>query len=371
MCRSLNYYPLVYDCYNDKQKILFTQGIKVKDRESYDMFIQSNMERIEKSIKDKDYAFIKWVNVPCGCCDECLNDRARQWAYRILVEAAQYKNNWFITLTYDDDHLPRSDIGAPTIRYKDVQLFLKLLRRQTKTKFRYLVGAEYGDKSNTPPLGRPHYHIILFGLNLPDLTQDFKEAVYSTAVGYDPRDGEYKTRLKLDRLKNHSKPNNDHRLFYSKTIHKAWKFQGNISVGQFSFDTAAYISQYCTKKINPDNGKKYEEWHCEPEVLHASTRPGIGADYFKTHPEDEVYWYDHIIVGGHSESHVSSIPRYFDKLMIKKYGEDKFTELVRSRRIDKKLENRDSYIHSSSIYDVIHEKIDYRLRKRQRLKTQL
>lgn len=80
------------------------------------------------------------------------------------LEALDYANVWFVTLTYDDEHLPLSPSGLPTLRYSDVQKFLKRLRTNSGQKFRYFAASEYGDRTQ-----RPHYHLIIYGLDIPDL----------------------------------------------------------------------------------------------------------------------------------------------------------------------------------------------------------
>ncbi len=60
---------------------------------------------------------------------------------------------WYVTLTYNQEHLPPGANLVP----KELQEFLKRLRKNTKYTFRYLASGEYGEKKQ-----RPHYHLILF-----------------------------------------------------------------------------------------------------------------------------------------------------------------------------------------------------------------
>lgn len=64
----------------------------------------------------------------------------------------------FCTLTYDDDHMWKTDRGYVTLRKEDLNNFHRLMR-QHGLKFKYYSVGEYGTKSN-----RPHYHCILLGL---------------------------------------------------------------------------------------------------------------------------------------------------------------------------------------------------------------
>ncbi len=64
----------------------------------------------------------------------------------------------FLTLTYDDEHLPVTPTGRPTTCKKDVQDFFKRLRKELGDfRLRYYLVSEYG-----PTTYRPHYHCILF-----------------------------------------------------------------------------------------------------------------------------------------------------------------------------------------------------------------
>lgn len=99
----------------------------------------------------------------CGKCLWCRKPYARNWVTRMQLEAMVYEPcNAFVTLTYDDDHLPRSDTGVATLDREDWRLFIKRLRINTYRKWglriRFFMCGEYGER-----LGRPHYHAILFG----------------------------------------------------------------------------------------------------------------------------------------------------------------------------------------------------------------
>ena len=46
------------------------------------------------------------LEIPCGRCIGCKLDYSRQWANRCSLEATQWQNNYFITLTYANEYLP-------------------------------------------------------------------------------------------------------------------------------------------------------------------------------------------------------------------------------------------------------------------------
>ena len=103
----------------------------------------------------------KKILLPCGKCQACLAKRTNEWALRCTHEAQQHDHNVFITLTYDDDHLPE-DRG---LHHEDFQKFMKRLRKaRTGQKIRYFMCGEYGGLND-----RPHFHALLFGCNFPDM----------------------------------------------------------------------------------------------------------------------------------------------------------------------------------------------------------
>lgn len=85
-----------------------------------------------------------------------------------MQHGKNYLNSWFVTLTYNEENLPRTKNGFATVNKKDVQNFFKKLRRnhpKSGEKISYFAAAEYGTKHK-----RPHYHIILFGCTDPEIT---------------------------------------------------------------------------------------------------------------------------------------------------------------------------------------------------------
>lgn len=108
---------------------------------------------------DAKTARYQTIKVTCGKCVECLQQRRNSWAKRTELEmysngALRYKYGYFVTLTYDNQHIPRDSRGKYTLRIKDLQMFLDRLRKLRK--FRYLACGEYGGTTF-----RPHYHLLL------------------------------------------------------------------------------------------------------------------------------------------------------------------------------------------------------------------
>nr|AXH75633.1 MAG: replication initiator protein [Microviridae sp.] len=121
------------------------------------------------------------VSVPCGKCPACIKRRASQWSYRLMQQEKNCDSAHFITLTYDNSHVPITPKGFMDLCRKDLQNFFKRLRKAhiptykaingkihliPKQQIKYYAVGEYGGKSF-----RPHYHVILFNADI-ELIQD-------------------------------------------------------------------------------------------------------------------------------------------------------------------------------------------------------
>lgn len=325
---------------------------EMQERITYKFIGHHEWKLMMKGMQNNAMSFIE---VPCGKCLECRIQRTRQWADRCVLEAKKYKDNYFVTLTYDDDHLPERNSLKP----KDLQDFMKRLRKKFKgVKIRFFACGEYGDIS-----WRPHYHLLLFNCPLNDLSYVF---MHKDVVDIDLTTGknvysDYRIDLRP--------PSSSSDLMYSKTIYDLWQNKGFISVGRVEFDSAAYVAQYINKKLDGAAAKLYDELKIVPPFLRMSNRPGIGADYFNTH--DEIHNEDHIIIPGDGEAHVSAVPRYFDKLFVKKYGQDVF-DPIKIKRNRKKIITANTRL-SNFKKDIDRERKlnDYNLKKRQKIRDSI
>ena len=217
------------------------------------------------------------MSVPCGQCIGCRLERSRQWAVRCMHESSLHTDTSFITLTYDDEHLPR--FGS--LLMDDWQKFFKRLRRRSRERVRFFGCGEYGAES-----GRPHYHACLFGLDFAD------KVLWSNRSGYD--------------------------VYRSPLLESVWTF-GQSEIGSLTFESAAYVARYCLKKVT--GPKAREHYECVdpesgelgsrlPEFATMSRRPGIGAGWFEEFGT-EVYPSDEVIVRGVS----CKPPRFYDRLL--------------------------------------------------------
>lgn len=95
--------------------------------------------------------------VPCGKCAFCLTNKRSSWMFRIHHEMRlQEYPGYFLTLTYHPKFVKRVPGGRLSLRFRDVQLFIKTLRKK-KFYVKYICVGEYGAETL-----RPHYHMLLW-----------------------------------------------------------------------------------------------------------------------------------------------------------------------------------------------------------------
>lgn len=159
------------------------------------------------------------------------------WSHRIMLEAGQHGDNAFLTLTYDEDHVPKDGSLKP----RDLQLFLKRLRKKIEPDtIRFYAVGEYGDDS-----WRPHYHVALFGFPTCRRSQtQFRNGVVSCCD-------------------------------QCQLVSDAWG-KGIVFLGTLEAHSAQYVAGYVTKKMTAKDDPRLAGKH--PEFARMSNRPyGIGA----------------------------------------------------------------------------------------------
>ena len=106
----------------------------------------------------KGFKAFQDLAVPCGKCIGCRIAKRKEWSLRMLHELTYHPQSSFITLTYDDYHLPSDN----SLKKRHLQLFIKRLRKNLgERRIKYFACGEYGGQTM-----RPHYHAILFGSGL-------------------------------------------------------------------------------------------------------------------------------------------------------------------------------------------------------------
>ncbi len=215
--------------------------------------------------------------VPCGSCLGCRKEQGRQWAVRIMHEVQFHDVSYFVTLTYNDDELPRHG----SLRADDFSRFVKDLRRAyPQERVSYYGCGEYGGSSQ-----RPHYHAVLFGVDFLDKCID----VTSTSDD----------------------------VWRSQSLEDVWG-RGRCQLGSVTMASASYIAKYVRKKIGPGSQDKYEAVIVDtgelvdrrPEFSRMSLKPAIGKEWIQNYWRD-VYPRDFVVVDGHE----AKPPRFYDKWM--------------------------------------------------------
>lgn len=118
--------------------------------------------------------------VPCGRCHHCRINRRNKKTGRLALEGIDHEDTLFVTLTYSKDYLP-TDLYDPKtgqviashplgcLDKRAIVLFNKRLRFNSKRKLRIYYCGEYGENK-----GRPHYHLIIWGLPYSERHHIFK-----------------------------------------------------------------------------------------------------------------------------------------------------------------------------------------------------
>jgi len=166
--------------------------------------------------------------VPCGQCINCRINKGRKWTGRLLLEHLTTENqrpgsqDYFVTLTYNDENLPKTDEGHPTLAKR---AFLKWINnyQQREAAFRYFAVGEYGDDTK-----RPHYHMAVF--------QQFPQEIES--------------------------------------LLKSWGSRGFTTYALLEKTRAAYLCQYTVKKLTKAGDDRLHK-DAEPEFRSSSRRPPL------------------------------------------------------------------------------------------------
>lgn len=279
---------------------------------------------------------MRFQAVPCGRCTQCVRRKAAQWVVRLLEEDKVATSAHFITLTYNDDHLPYAGDGYPSLWKPDFQKFIKLLRKysryekvslgldtegveqfERRSVLRYYAVGEYGSETF-----RPHYHVILFNLDDPLL------------------------------------------------LYKHW-FRGDIDVGTVSDASLAYVTGYVQK---PRTVPAFDSDPREKEFTFISN--GIGRSYLSSDNrsyhlagDDRFYC---VLPGGYKVA----MPRYYREPLFsdpegqeiaarfKRLMEGKVSDLehARLKKFVKKYGSLNGFTRAS--YDSVRHEIDNDIKRR-------
>lgn len=239
-------------------------------------------------------------NFPCGSCLDCKKRRASGWGYRLRNELKHSETAYFITLTYDNDHVPITKNGFTTLSKIHLKNTIKVWRQtqlrnakkeakkhnldSTIPSIKYYYVGEYGGQYK-----RPHYHIIIFNIQLTTiLSNKWVKLVKNSPQIY----------------------LNGKHLF---TIN-SWKY-GHITIGQVEEASVMYTLKYICKGKTVPMHKKDDR---TPEF--SAMSKGIGKNYLS---EKNIKWHYEDILNRYYLTLPGQIkvpmPRYYKE---KIYDED-------------------------------------------------
>jgi len=233
----------------------------------------------------------EFLRIPCGRCIGCMETRAKHWALRCTLELHRHPTASFVTLTYDDEHVPVLPDGRQSLRKDHVSAWLKRVRsrlgrseaqlpRERRRRLRFFASGEYGDR-----FGRPHYHALLFGI---DPAADRELVAKSWGIAVRDPDGSYS----------------------SGTVRSF----GHVDVQKVTPKVISYVAGYCSKKlgwkrdaaecVDPSTGEVYR---FQPPFVLVSGG-GFGGVGIGGHARDAypASWRDSAFLGGAR----TSVPRY-------------------------------------------------------------
>lgn len=181
---------------------------------------------------------------PCGKCPACQANRQRAFTFRLDQERDNASFYLWLTLQYDDDHVPRYPDGEMCFSKQHCRGFFEKLRKRYSPNctFKHFLVSEYGPNGTK----RPHYHCLLF--------------VYSTEQD-------------LQKLYNQKVEMRDF------VCDKAWPY-GHVECKNFHDRVLRYITKYCMKP------ELIGDHHTMKTFTLIS--PGIGLDYINKIPQSKL-----------------------------------------------------------------------------------
>lgn len=182
-----------------------------------------------------------WINgasFRCGKCSECLKLERLMWTVRMDAEMRSHDKNCFLTLTYDDQHLPD---GQNLDKARMVKLWKNF---RTKWPLRYFCAGEYGSEG-----GRPHYHVAMFGVDrfhpcFHGLKYDNQRHIWRGSMNFWP--------------------------------------DGEVAVGNLTSRSIQYIGKYILKKVGAKDDRSDGR---VKEFRTMSRRPGLGYDFIRANAD--------------------------------------------------------------------------------------
>lgn len=219
--------------------------------------------------------------LPCGQCEACRINYAKEWSIRCCLEACEHEFNYFLTLTFDNNHVKYAG-------NKDLNKFIDRLQKYDPN-LKYFACKEFGSLTN-----RIHFHMILFMDKELELIEPVK-------IG-------------------------DYYHFHCPMISKKWNF-GLHDITPFERDCAAYVAKYANKDNQPVFSRK------ERRIFMSRN---LGYKYFDKHFID-IFANDFKVYGDFGKKKVIDLPKCFIRWYEEKFGVDmtSYKEAIKSSQKDR------------------------------------
>lgn len=197
--------------------------------------------------------------LPCGKCLGCKKRRVREWSMRSFHQEQITPGGLFLTLTYDEEHLPSVSLVP-----RDWTLFVRAVKRRfPEWDIRYLACGEYGEK-----FSRPHFHAVLWNLDIQD-------------------------------LKRHGKSSRGHPQFVSETLSGIWS-KGLLTVQFYDPSHGGYVAGYIMDTWYPSEVHRGANGRLSNEVFDPvlgafvelerpfvrQSKRAVGRDWYETFKDD-------------------------------------------------------------------------------------
>lgn len=329
-----------------------------------------NVRDIGKETSKLNYDRVHYdlLMISCGQCLQCRLLKVKQRSVMCMCEMLDHEDNSFITLTFGYPQLysyyrhqkklshylatKKCHFHEWSLEVEFFQKFMKRLRTWHKNyemcnhlinigrsdlvpssypyvthlylkcsvdekkelfkdfkynKIRCMHVGEYGSKHS-----RPHHHAILHGFQFPDL-----QPIYEKGQTY----------------------------YTSEILSKLWPF-GIHRIGECTYQSCAYVARYVTKKMNGNNKDEFYEGR-KPEYVTYSSRPVLGANYFKENYKEFINTGKISVIT--DKKYECNIPKSYDNI-IKSIDVNAYNEMKEKRINDCKNDFEKLLKQDRSIY---------------------
>lgn len=229
--------------------------------------------RTSKSVDPYDI-LAERIPIPCNLCEVCRINQQRELVTRASHEVLLTPNcSWFVTLTFGPEHLPEDG----SLNHEIFSKFMKRVRKNVG-QCRMMMAGEYGETGH-----RAHFHVLLFGLALPDVRPRGRNS------------------------------------YFSPLLEKCWGL-GMVHVGKAEHASIRYVAGYVVKKLTFARGAerveerkvqlpsgRIERRRVKAEYGMASRNPGLGAKFADTY-FPQVFNNGFVVI---NQKPVKRIPAYY------------------------------------------------------------